>query len=103
MTSDCDTFQMSFQSHLQHVGLVILTDFWWRSCQRFWIAITCSVTDNVDFSSYSVNFVTLASHALVESSIFFGDTFKFKLCMCDSERLLGRFAIFAVDSGDSGD
>ena len=57
----------------------------------------------MDFSSYSVNFVTLASHALVESSIFFGDTFKFKLCMCDSERLLGRFAIFAGDSGDSGD
>jgi hypothetical protein len=36
------------------------------------------LTDNVNFSSYSVNFVALASHALVESSIFFGDTFKFK-------------------------
>ena len=36
------------------------------------------LTDNMNFSSYSVNFVALASHALVESSIFFGDTFKFK-------------------------
>ena len=36
------------------------------------------LTDNVNFSAYSVNFVALASHALVESSIFLGDTFKFK-------------------------
>ena len=36
------------------------------------------LTDNVNFGAYSVNFVALASHALVESSIFLGDTFKFK-------------------------
>ena len=36
------------------------------------------LTDNVNFSAYSVNFVALASHALVESSILLGDTFKFK-------------------------
>ena len=51
----------------------------------------------MDFSFYSLRLVFLVSHACVDPSIFFGDTFHFKFGIGDTERLLRAFRI---DSGD---